>query len=136
MSLPRPARILPFLLLLAGLCATPAAAQGFGKNKVQYDPLEWAVLQTPHVRLHYYAEEESLARRLATVAESVCVEFDQRFRLSLKREIPLMVYSAHHIFEQTNITPGLIPESVGGLTELIRAACWCRTTAPGTGWCG
>jgi hypothetical protein len=35
----------------------PAAAQSFGKNKVHYEQLEWAVLETPHLRLHYYTEE-------------------------------------------------------------------------------
>lgn len=121
MSLPRSTRIFSLLLILAALFATsPAAAQGFGKNKVQYDPLEWAVLQTPHLRIHYYAQEESLARRLAVVAESVCVEYDGRFRMSLKHEIPMLVFSAHHMFEQTNATAGLISEGVGGLTELIK----------------
>ena len=121
MSFPRSTRIFSLLLILAALFATsPAAAQGFGKNKVQYDPLEWAVLQTPHIRLHYYAQEESLARRLAVVAESVCVEYDDRFRLSLKHEIPFFVFSAHHMFQQTNAAQGMISEGVGGLTELIK----------------
>ena len=62
--------------------SSSASAQTFGKNKVQYTPLDWAVLETPHLRFHYYAEEESLARRLVAVAESVCVEFDARFRSS------------------------------------------------------
>ena len=64
------------------LAASPAAhGQGFGKNKVQYESLDWSVLETPHVRLHYYAAEESLARREAAFAESTCVVFDGRFRL-------------------------------------------------------
>ena len=108
-----------FAFLLA-LVANPAAAQTFGKNKVQYEPLDWAVLETPHLRLHFYAEEESLARRLAAHAESVCVEFDGRFRLQFKRPIPILFYSTHHLFQQTNATSGLIPESVGGITELIK----------------
>ena len=74
------ARTTPWLLVaLAGLsafAAPPVHAQAFGKNKVHYEALEWAVLETPHLRLHYYAEEESLARSLAAFAESVAVEFD------------------------------------------------------------
>jgi hypothetical protein len=105
---------------LIALVASPSAAQTFGKNKVQYEPLDWGVLETPHLRLHFYAEEESLARRLATHAESVCVEFDRRFRIEFKRPIAILFYSAHHLFQQTNATPGLIPESVGGITELIK----------------
>ncbi len=102
------------------LVALPATAQTFGKNKVQYESLQWAVLETPHVRLHFYAEEESLSRRLAAFAESVGVEYDRRFRVEFRRPIPILLYSTHHLFQQTNATPGLISESVGGLTELIK----------------
>src|SRR6267378_1731835 len=109
-------------LLAAGSLAAPRAAesQGFGKNKVQYEPLDWAVLETPHVRLHYYVAEESLARHLAAFAESVCVEYDGRFRLTPQHHVPFLLYSAHHLFQQTNATPELITEAVGGLTELIK----------------
>src|SRR5512145_2567593 len=113
------------------LCTTvPAArAQGFGKNKVQYESLDWSVLETPHLRLHYYAAEESLARRLAAFAESVCVVFDGRFRLEPKRQIPILLYSHHHLFQQTNATPGFVSEGTGGLTELIKG----RVLIPHTG---
>jgi len=119
-SFAHPARVALVLAILVALGAAPAAAQVFGKNKVQYEPLDWSVLETPHLRLHYYAQEESLARRLAPVAESVCVEFDRRFRLASRRPVPFLLYSAHHVFQQTNATPGLISEGTGGLTELIK----------------
>ncbi len=111
------------------LAAGPLEAQGFGKTKVQYEPLDWAVLETPHLHLHYYAEEESLARRLAVFAESVCVEFDGRFRMTPRHPIPFLLYSVHHVFQQTNATPGLISEGTGGLTELIKG----RVMLPHTG---
>jgi Tol biopolymer transport system component len=112
----RAALLLAWLLALAG----PAHAQGFGKNKVHYEPLDWAVFETPHVRLHYYAAEESLARRVAALAESVCVEFDGVFRMTPARPVPFLLYSHHHLFQQTNATPELVSEGVGGLTELIK----------------
>jgi hypothetical protein len=122
MRLSRPVRLLVPLVAALSFSLTPSSAfaQAFGKNKVQYEPLHWAVLETPHIRLHYYAEEESLARRLAAAAESVCVEYDRRFRLEFRHSIPILLYSAHQLFQQTNATPGLISESVGGITELIK----------------
>jgi hypothetical protein len=108
------------LACLASVAVRPAAAQSFGKNKVHYEQLEWAVLETPHLRLHYYTEEESLARALVVFAESVTVEYDRRFRLTPKTRVPLLLYSTHHLFQQTNATPELLSESVGGLTELIK----------------
>jgi hypothetical protein len=113
--------VLVCVALLAALAwALPAGAQGFGKNKVHYERLEWAVLETPHLRLHYHAEEESLARALVVFAESTCVEFDARFRMTLPRPIPVLLYATHHLFQQTNATPSLIGEGTGGLTELIK----------------
>ncbi len=117
----RLARLIPWLVLaLLATAVAPAAAQSFGKNKVHYEALEWAVLETPHLRLHYYAAEESLARSLAALAESVCVEYDGRFRMLPRTQVPLLFYSTHHLFQQTNATPALLTESVGGLTELIK----------------
>ncbi len=120
MVVARSARVALLLASLLVIGSSPAAGQVFGKNKVQYEPLDWSVLETPHLRLHYYAQEESLARRLAATAESVCVEYDGRFRLPSHRPIPFLLYSAHHVFQQTNATPELISEGVGGLTELIK----------------
>src|SRR5258706_6901954 len=113
------AALLAILMLVTAPPRT-AHAQFFGKNKVQYEPLDWSVLETPHLRVHYYAEEESLARRLTPFAESTCVEYDRRFRITSRRQIPVMLYSTHHLFQQTNATPGLISEATGGLTELIK----------------
>jgi Tol biopolymer transport system component len=117
--------------LIAGflLSASPASAQSFGKNKVQYEPLDWAVLETPHLRMHYYAEEESLARALVAFAESVCVEFDDRFRMERRNKVPFLLYSAHHLFQQTNAAQGFISEGTGGLTEFIKG----RVLLPHTG---
>jgi len=114
----RPAILLSGLLL--GLAAGTAGAQGFGQSKVQYDDLDWSVLETPHLRLHFYAKEESLARRITPFAESVAVEYDRRFRLKMKHRIPILLYSAHQLFQQTNAAQGLIGEGTGGLTELIK----------------
>src|SRR5438067_13300824 len=93
---------------VAGFAVGPAQAQSFGKNKVHYEPLEWSVLETPHLRLHYYAEEESLARSLAAFAERVTVEYDRRFRITPRSKVPLLLYSAHHLFQQTNATPEML----------------------------
>ena len=119
MRFTRPA--LAALALLAFLAAPRgSAAQGFGKNKVQYETLQWSVLETPHVRLHFYAAEESLARRLAAFAESVCVEYDGRFQIQPIHKVPFLLYSAHYLFQQTNATPEMLTEGTGGLTELVK----------------
>jgi len=124
-----PRSAIAILIAVLLLAATPASAQWFGKNKVQYEVLDWAVLETPHLRLHYYAEEESLARHLVVFAESVCVEFDGRFRVTPRNRVPFLLFSVHHLFQQSNATPGLVSEGTGGLTELIKG----RVMLPHTG---
>jgi len=119
---------LPALVLTFALAGS-ASAQVFGKNKVQYEPLQWSVLETQHLQLHYHAQEESLARELVVFAESVCVEYDARFRLPPRRPIPFLLYSEHHLFQQSNATPDMVSEGTGGLTELIKG----RVLLPHTG---
>jgi hypothetical protein len=134
MRLARPAPsvgllLLLLLALLGPVMAGPARAQSFGKNKVQYEALDWSVFETAHLRLHHYAEEDSLARRLAAYAESVCVEYDARFRVKPRSKVPFLLYSAHSLFQQSNAAMGLISEGTGGLTELVKG----RVLVPHTG---
>src|SRR5688572_6443 len=125
-----PRLALVFLGLILGAAVDPAHAQGlFGKNKVQYDRLEWQMLRTQHVELYFYAAEEQLARELAAIAESTCVEFDSVFRMTPRQRIPILTYASHQAFQQTNATAGFISEGTGGLTELIKG----RVLIPHTG---
>src|SRR6185503_1968549 len=62
-----PRFVLPLLLALT--TASPAAAQYFGRNKVQYKQFDFRVLKTEHFDLHYYPEEEEGARLAARLAE-------------------------------------------------------------------
>lgn len=43
------------------LSAVSAEAQYFGRNKVQYDRFQFAILETEHFDVYYYAEERSAA---------------------------------------------------------------------------
>jgi hypothetical protein len=108
-------------VILAGRVPGPATAQGlYGQNKVQYEKLQWRHLRTPHVEIYFYAEEERLARELAAIAESTCVEYDTTFRMRPRNPIPILTFSSHQAFQRTNATPGFISEGTGGLTELIK----------------
>ncbi len=124
-----------FALALAFLLLAPAPdarAQVFGKNKIHYADFEWRVMRTPHIDLHFYPEEEELAEWVARVAEDAAVEimcemdFDPE---TYPKRIPFILYSTHHDFQQSNISPGIIPEEVGGLTDLIKG----RVLVPHTG---
>jgi hypothetical protein len=110
------------LSLLLALTAGQAAAQfiTFGKNKVQYERFRWQVLESSHFRLYFYPEEEELARMALEWAEESYAEIRRRFARDANQLIPLILYSSHQDFEQTNVTPYFLPEGVAGLTEFVR----------------
>ena len=92
----------------------------FGKNKVNYQEFEWKVLESEHIELYFYPEEEHLAHLALAAAERAYEHHRAAFIHEMGEKIPIILYSSHHDFEQTNITPMLIPEGVAGLTELLR----------------
>jgi WD40 repeat protein len=118
------------LFALAVAWPAPGAGQYlFGQNKVIYTAKDWKVISTPRLDIYYYAGEQELAEYMAEFAEKTAVEFEEFFNHKFKQKIPLVIYSSHHDFKQTNIIDLLISEYIGGFTELIRG----RVAIPHTG---
>lgn len=92
----------------------------FGRNKVQYTQFEWQILKTDHFDIYFYPEMKELAERGAYFAEEAYKELEQKFNHNVANRIPLIFYSSHLHFQQTNITPGFIPEGVGGFFEFLK----------------
>jgi Tol biopolymer transport system component len=111
-----------FLLITLAAVSTAAQAQFFyfGRNKVQYTDFEWHVLKTEHFDIYYYAEMKDLAERGAFFAEEAYRGLEVRFNHSLNTRVPLILYSSHLHFEQTNTIGGFIPEGVGGFFEFLK----------------
>ena len=65
----------------------------------------------------------------AAIAERTYKEYKVRFNLIISHRIPLIFYNTSNQFEQTNTTPGLLPEGVGGFFEYIKG----RVVIPNTG---
>ncbi len=127
-----PSRIFSQLVILAGLLsALPVSAQWFyfGRNKVQYTDFQWRILKTDHFDIYYYPEMEELAERGAYFAEESYAYLENKFNFAVTRRIPLIFYSSHLHFQQTNITPGHIPEGVGGFFEFLKG----RVVIPSNG---
>ena len=101
----------------------------FGRNKIQYEHFDWQILKTPHFDIYFYPEMEALARIGAAFAEEAYEALTHKFALSLTYRVPLIFYSSHLHFQQTNITPGFIPEGVGGFFEFMKG----RVVIPSNG---
>jgi len=113
-------RQLLVVLLLLGTASADAQFYWFGRNKVQYTNFEWHVLKTEHFDIYYYADMKDLAERGAFFAEESYKTLEAKFNHTLSMRIPLIFYSSHLHFQQTNTTGGFIPEGVGGFFEYLK----------------
>lgn len=119
-----PHRLRRYALLAAALlsCVPILHAQffSFGRNKVQYTDFAWHILRTEHFDIYYYPEMKDLAERGAFFAEETYNILERKFNHTLANRVPLIFYSSHLHFEQTNTTGGFIPEGVGGFFEFLK----------------
>ena len=121
------------LLAIASIACSPSLSHAqsfaFGKNKVHYNTFQWLTLRGDHVEIFYYPEEEPLARLALSLAEDSYQDLKGKFQHDVTRSIPLIVYSSHQHFEQTNVSPYFLPEGVQGFTEFSKG----RVVLPYTG---
>ncbi len=109
------------LVAVAATIVAPgsAAAQYFGRNKVNYESFDFRTMHTAHFDLYYYPAESLAVAEAGRMAErwyarhsaALNDEFDKR---------PLIFYADPPDFQQTNLSGGLIPQGVEGFTEPLR----------------
>jgi len=85
------------------LSAVSADAQYFGRNKVQYDRFQFAILETAHFDVYYYAEERSAAEVAAQMAERWYDRLSLALDHTFTRRQPIILYASHSHFTQTSI---------------------------------
>jgi Tol biopolymer transport system component len=112
------ATVVACVLLSGGV--SPAAAQYFGQNKVQYRAFDFQVLKTEHFDIHYYPEAEAAARDAARMAERWYARLSRVLGHELSSRQPLILYASHPHFEQTNVIEGMLGEGTGGVTESFK----------------
>jgi Tol biopolymer transport system component len=105
---------------MAALVPPTAHAQYFGRNKVEYADFDFRVLTTEHFDIYYYEREERAVRIAAQFAERWYARIARVLQHRLDRRQPLVIYGSQAEFAQTNVVSGLLPDSVGGVTESSR----------------
>jgi hypothetical protein len=109
------------LIALGALSApSPARAQFFGQNKVQYKRFHWKVLRTEHFDVYHYQGTEVAVQHAALMAERGYQRLSRVLNHQIRARVPLVLYASHTDFEQTNITPELIGIGTGGVTEFLK----------------
>ena len=111
-------------MLLLG--ASTLSAQYFGRNKVEYFDFDFRILATEHFDVYYYPREERAARIAAQLAERWYARFSTLLNHQFNTRQPLVLYGSQAEFAQTNVVSGLLPDSVGGVTDAARR----RVTMP------
>ena len=101
----------------------------FGRNKVQYEEFDWKILRTEHFDIYYYGQMSYIAEIGSKYAEEIYGELKVRMNHLVTRRVPLIFYNTTIDFQQTNTTPGLIPEGVGGFFEFLKG----RVVLPSNG---
>lgn len=117
------------LTVLAGALASPACAQYFGRNKVQYDDFDFRFFRTDHFRIYYYPEEEQAVKDAGRMAERWYSRHSRTFLREFRERKPLIFYANDADFHQTNVIQGFIGEGTGGVTEGLKQ----RVVMPLTG---
>jgi Tol biopolymer transport system component len=112
-------RLLTRVVVVSILAAAPidVGAQYFGRNKVEYIDFDFRILATAHFDVYYYAREERAARLAAQLAERWYSRLSTVLRHEFQHRQPLVFYGSQAEFSQTNVVSGLLPDSVGGVTE-------------------
>jgi len=105
------------IILIAG---ASTGAQYFGRNKVEYVDFNFKILATEHFDVYYYAREERAARLAAQMAERWYARYSTLLHHQLHSRQPLVLYGSQAEFAQTNVVSGLLPDSVGGVTDASR----------------
>jgi hypothetical protein len=115
-------RLVVLVFAGAALCATasPARAQYFGANKVQYEAFDFEVLKTEHFDIYYYPEEEPGIEYAVLMAERWYARLSRLLDHDLTGRQPLIMYASAPHFRQTNTLQGDLGESTGGVTEILK----------------
>jgi Tol biopolymer transport system component len=93
---------------------------GFGKNKVQYTDFSWEYIPSSHFTLYYHQNQGPLPLLSFSLMENIYRTLQRRFTFTHKDPVPVIVYGNPNLFGQTNVITELLPEEVGGFTELFK----------------
>lgn len=101
------------------LTAGSAAAQYFGRNKVNYESFDFRAMHTAHFDLYYYPVESLAVSDAARMAERWYVRHSAALNDEFDRR-QLIFYADPPDFQQTNVSGGFIDQSTEGFTEPLR----------------
>jgi len=115
-------RLISVLILLIACLpfSINTEAQYFGRNKPGYSTFRFDVIQTPHFEIYHYLKNDSLVNYLSRRTENWYRTHQIVFKDTFKTKNPVIFYSNHPDFQQTNTISSLIGIGTGGVTESLK----------------
>lgn len=108
------------LAVISVIFSINAEAQYFGRNKPGYKRFSFDLVQTPNFEIYHYLENDSLVNAVSQWAERWYDIHQQMFRDTFELKNPILLYSNHADFQQTNAVSGLMGTGTGGVTESLK----------------
>lgn len=109
-----------FLLLIWTLFGNNGYSQQFGRNKPNYEKFDFKIHESPNFEIYHYLKNDSLVETFASVSERWYQAHQRTFRDTFPRRNPVILYSNHADFWQTNTILGTVGIGTGGVTEALR----------------
>lgn len=122
----KPAKSISLLLLII---LNFSEVLSFGKNKVQYSPFSWWMRPSTYYTLYYHQNINTLPEIANQWVASAYKSLSQNFNFTHSSPVPIIIYGNPSLFAQTNIISEILPEGVGGFTEVFKT----RIAVPFTG---
>ncbi len=114
----KPALYAYIFLQIVLVCTAEISA--FGQNKVQYQEMKWQYIKSTHFKTFFHQYQGDLPYLSNRMIEDAYSRLSERFNFTHKDPIPLIIYGNPNLFTQTNIITEIIPEEVGGFTEVLK----------------
>ena len=108
------------LLVLMFVVSAFCQEEYFGQNKVQYKNYDWYYIQTRNFDIYIGFDQDSIASFAAGALEDAYEIVSRQLNHELTIRVPVVIYSSPNDFVQTNIISELLPEGVGGFTEVFK----------------
>ncbi|MBD3232284.1 MAG: hypothetical protein GF315_01025 [candidate division Zixibacteria bacterium] len=100
--------------------SSSAFSQYFGRNKIQYEDFDFEVASTDKLEIYYYENESRISDDVVRMADLWYDKYSSLFNHRIRNKQPLIIYSNHPDFQQTNVIGGMIPQGTGGVTEGLK----------------
>lgn len=110
-------KALLIVLILCLVSFSNVQAQYFGRNKPNYEKIDFQVHESPHLRIYEYIGNENLLEDITYWSEEWYLAHQNILQDTIKGKNPILFYNDHADFQQTNAISGSIGISTGGVTE-------------------